>query len=752
MKKKNLKFTVDSALLRELGEKLVETVHLALSELVKNAYDADATNVEIIFDSDSQGDSFIKIIDDGIGMNFAGVEKFWMRIATHNKEKKSVSEVYGRRLTGAKGIGRFSCRRLGAKLTLITSATVKGNVRGKRRGLQNTKVEFPWMDFEAGSDVTTITCVGEQSIIAQGNTGTTLIIEQLSDEWKTRGLNWLKRHLAVLTANRGSRIDGYETDPGFNILLTAPDFEGGTRDLRKDLINAGWGTLKAYINSKHQAVCELNAKGLGRRTIKSNCTFSALKNIKLHLGILVDDREQMRDVSMISKSNLQTILPIWGGIQIRQYGFRVYPYGDDDWLKIDRDRGLRKGAPNSELMTFADTLKGVDKNRSLLNMLSMRNYIGNVDIGSKSEGFEMKANREGFIASTAMEQLKEFVRFSIDWSTILRDYHIRQELLKTASRAKELFENTTDQKINNNQLVENALSYIESEIKNKILPYVPSAERSDIERSISTATEAIAQHNLVNQSEINHLRLIASTSTLLLIFSHEVKSLLGLLEQSKNSLVRISKKLNLVDSNSVLQIGDNFTDLNKRLEELLQMTSLISSSKSKNKVGRISLKSKLGKVEKVFQLIINKYEISFDYADVPNNTVIKNISEAEIYSILLNLISNSIKAVIAGGKRKRIKVESQYKNENLVISILDTGLGMAKERYNEVFIPFVSDPDGKLYTNLQKRINPEDSIIVGTGSGLGLGIVKEIINAREGTIRFKTPRNGWVTEIEIKLK
>jgi DNA mismatch repair ATPase MutL len=72
---KTLQFSVDSALLQELGEKLVETVHLALSELVKNAYDADATEVEVVFETTESGVERIKIIDNGTGMNFDSVQK-----------------------------------------------------------------------------------------------------------------------------------------------------------------------------------------------------------------------------------------------------------------------------------------------------------------------------------------------------------------------------------------------------------------------------------------------------------------------------------------------------------------------------------------------------------------------------------------------------------------------------------------------------------------------------------------------------
>lgn len=82
-----LQFTVDSALLGELGERLVEQVHYALVELVKNSYDADATHVTIKFSENDSGMNEIHIIDDGVGMNHSEVQNYWMRIATTNKVK-----------------------------------------------------------------------------------------------------------------------------------------------------------------------------------------------------------------------------------------------------------------------------------------------------------------------------------------------------------------------------------------------------------------------------------------------------------------------------------------------------------------------------------------------------------------------------------------------------------------------------------------------------------------------------------------
>ena len=139
-----------------------------------------------------------------------------------------------------------------------------------------------------------------------------------------------------------------------------------------------------------------------------------------------------------------------------------------------------------------------------------------------------------------MHQLRDFVRFAIDWTTILRDYYLRQETQKIALVAKEEFEILIDQKLETGRVVESALDYIDTEIRTISRTLKPE-ERREVERSLSKATEAIRRHNESSQLELSHLRLIASTSTLLLIFSHEVKSLLGLLEQSKNSLNRIAK-------------------------------------------------------------------------------------------------------------------------------------------------------------------------------------------------------------------
>jgi hypothetical protein len=92
-----LLFTVASALLKELGERLVGKPHIALAELVKNSYDADANKVVIRFLRNS-----IEVIDNGHGMNLKEFINFWMRIGSPHKQSQRFSREFKRPMTGSK--------------------------------------------------------------------------------------------------------------------------------------------------------------------------------------------------------------------------------------------------------------------------------------------------------------------------------------------------------------------------------------------------------------------------------------------------------------------------------------------------------------------------------------------------------------------------------------------------------------------------------------------------------------------------
>src|SRR4051812_8823135 len=111
-------FSVDTHLFRELGELLVGRESTALIELVKNAYDADATEVVVFGEHLSEPSrGVIRIADDGVGMDLDTFVRGFLRVASRLKDTGGRRSIrFGRRFTGAKGIGRLAAHKLARRI------------------------------------------------------------------------------------------------------------------------------------------------------------------------------------------------------------------------------------------------------------------------------------------------------------------------------------------------------------------------------------------------------------------------------------------------------------------------------------------------------------------------------------------------------------------------------------------------------------------------------------------------------------
>lgn len=193
MDEDSLYFDVDSQLLGELGERLVSRNYIAMSELIKNSYDADSTKVKVTLQNVKQKEveGVIIVEDDGSGMTFEEVKNFWMKIATTHKRMNPTSKKFGRWKTGDKGIGRFACRRLGKKLTMESVGKLPN---GK---FECTHVEFDWDKYRPGTNLRDIQNIYVRKDIKSQKTGIKLIITKISEKWFTRDFNVLRRYLAL---------------------------------------------------------------------------------------------------------------------------------------------------------------------------------------------------------------------------------------------------------------------------------------------------------------------------------------------------------------------------------------------------------------------------------------------------------------------------------------------------------------------------------------------------------------------------
>ena len=747
-----LSFTVDSALLSELGERLVESTHVALLELVKNAYDADAYKVivSIIPVGESDDEYEITVLDNGLGMSFEQAKEYWMRIATTNKVKNPISSLYGRKKSGSKGIGRFSCRRLGTVLDLTTTAKLDDGT------YETTEMFVDWLAYEPGTDVTEIKCEGKCSHPRTGKRGTKLVIRGgKQDEWSPRGWGVLKRRLMLLVINRGARRRGKKPDPGFEVSLVAPDFEeSSVTNPREQLMDAGWGRIQLEVDNTGKAVWSLTAKRLGKRQITMPVRHPNLAQATADIAILPDDKKQFRNPSVIALTRLRDILGEWGGVHVRVDGIRVPPYGEgaNDWLEIDRDRGRRLEKPSfSPLTELAGRLKGVDSRGAMLSLLSSHSHVGEVQAVGRPEFIQMKASREGLVGEESVRELREVLRFGIDWATILRDHYIRLEQKDEVEQSRQEFAAVAQAPVaDDTGSVDSVVEYVRKEVEH-MASVLPQKERRKAVRNIEKATDFLRRTDELKQSELRYLRLIAATSSLLLIFQHEVRLLLSNLGRFELRLQNLQPRLDAEGSRQVHEIQAEFRSAKKGFDELLKMTTSLSVDQKDTRPARLALAQRIERAARCFRLITNNYGIDIDTSGVPRNLKVGPILEAELFSIFLNTLSNAIKSVIARGRKKRVAIRASLRKDGKTkINILDTGLGVATAN-TEVFTAFVADPEGTLYDGLKRHLNPEDKYIVGMGSGLGLSIVREIVDSHKGTISFVAPEAPWKTNLEIVL-
>lgn len=146
--REHVRFSVDAGIINRLGKELVGRAETAISELIKNAYDAEASYGNLVFkDAYSPGGTLV-IEDDGNGMTYDELINGFMRISSSDKVHRPVSPKYRRKRAGKKGIGRFAAQRLGKQLVIITQ-TIDAP--------QAIKATINWEDYVMDSDINEVT-------------------------------------------------------------------------------------------------------------------------------------------------------------------------------------------------------------------------------------------------------------------------------------------------------------------------------------------------------------------------------------------------------------------------------------------------------------------------------------------------------------------------------------------------------------------------------------------------------------------
>jgi len=774
MSKFSQTFSVDSALLQELGERLVTTPHVALAELVKNAYDADATEVLVTIREGKGSGPEIVVEDNGCGMTLKQIKDYWMRIGNPHKEKQGTSLRFGRPLTGSKGIGRFCVRRLGIAVRLESTAS-------DNRKLRFSVLDINWKDFIPGKDVASVRVKGRTDPAKGKKTGLKLIMSGLGwIEWRPfedqRSYAYLLRQLATLAANRGTHRKGFEPDPGFKVMLDAPNLEYGAAlagyvdaeedksegravDIRERLMNAGWALLTADIIEGGRVKCTLDSSSpVGKKEFITTQKFTTLHDVSLKLAIFVEEPGWNRNEKLVPTGKLNTILNEWGGVQLRQRGMRIFPYGDpsDDWLDIERDRARRLGKPPQEdLINFANTLKArtpLEPGRVLLNMLSPKAYLGAVEVGDSQTGLIAKADREGYLENKVFQELKQFVRLAIDWAMIWRDYGVKQKAREASERHRLELEASTGKHIPTTQSSEFALKLIRKSVQQlrsaKQANDLSTITQEDVQ-NLASATALLESEFKNNKADLLRFQLVASSATLTLLYHHEVKYLAESLSALSVDLDDAVQSMKGVAKTRCEEVLVTVGAAQESLKALGDLTEEMGVNDRRAVAGNLDLATQTDRAIARFHRVAESYKVEITKR-IDEGLLVGPMLKGELAAVLLNVLSNALKAVIASGKRKGLIELTAYRaNGKVCLDINDNGVGLPAQQRDAAFNPLVSDPSSNLYDALEEKLASEDRSLLGQGSGLGLSIVRGLLENRNGEVQFVEAQNGWVTCVHV---
>lgn len=771
-------FTIDSRLLEELGENLVTRNHVAVGELIKNSYDADATEAILEFEDATAEDtsgSEIRIIDDGMGMTMEEVRDDFMRIATTNKLRNPVSDKYGRQKAGNKGIGRFACRRLANVLEIETTAQRSDGT------FERTNLEIDWRDYEKDQEIEEVEFQAEVEPLGKGeniSTGTNLHLRDLQDTWTQRDFNTLRRNvvnLAVVQAQ--NRPEGEEPDPGFDITFRAPEFDFGEGTLSEQVYEASWGCLEGEINGDGKVSLNLEAKLIGDRTYSFDHDSTGLEGTTFKIAYIpLDTKEHYRDPQTLSITRAREISDDQSGVRVYKGGFRVFSYGgpNDDWLNIDQEKSTHSNRSPSD--TFESLRGNMDFHRDFDNILlsgpTNRNLVGRVMI-SPGADLTMASNREDFRQDDLVDDLREIVRLSLEWLTLQWSHYKAVKKQKELEEETEKFleetddsddesestgldhwtesdgDDSEDDEESEQEPVDSAIDLLEG-VADTATNTVPEEERQVSDEAVETATRVVRDTLDQKEREIDFFRSAFSVNQVVFSFSHELRSMVGSLGTSAAHIESALDEVPESQRDEFEEVVENLRDMEDRFESQMKLFGLFMETGDQKSAEEQKVKEVVDAVIEATEYIADYYNVEFS-TDIPELLFTPPMFESELYSVMINTVTNSIKAVGTSRKEEnRIHIRGRKTEDGVRLQVYDNGVGIPDAAREEVFQPLVSDPVNNVYDDLSQQMPEELSDQLGRGTGLGLSIVRNIAEKHGGDARFIDTEN-WSTCIEVTL-
>jgi signal transduction histidine kinase len=721
-------FQAEGRLLQELGERLVASPEVALVELVKNAYDADSPSCEVKL---TETGKTLVIADTGHGMTFDDFIEKWMRIATTSKLQRPVSRLFGRRLTGAKGIGRFAVRYLGDHLTLITTAEDP-----KRRAITRLTAHFDWAVIDRLDDLRQAKVDYTLEQMPNGTTaGTVLEIRKLKASADFASRSSLRSDvLRIVTPLQGLDPGRFahihersKADPGFRVILPGGEQQGAAEvNLAGLVLNNYWARLQIELTGKR---LEFTVSFSTKRQPK---TLELTVDSAISAGFLADIRYFPRRKGIFSSKGVKG-QAAWRwvrdnhGVAVVDHGFRIVPYGygDDDWLHLSIDKSHSERDWRSATARKHFPIPSEVRNRPADNPALYLPYdyqlVGAVFVESKppsttkaKDDLIPSMDREGFLKNKAFDELVEYVRAGIEFLAAQDKRELDRQLAKEARVAAE----------SARQDIRSAIEYVQ---RSPTLTPGDKARITKVYRQLADRVEQVEEYNVQARRSLMTMSLLGVVAGFM---THENKVLVFEMERAVRQISALAKKHSSLEEVS--------SSLNKHLESFkgqLQYVQMFLSGVRKSESMRMSAAGQIRYVLKRFEGFANDHGVAVT-ADASSDVHTPALPPAAYTGVILNLYTNALKAVLSVAssiRHPQIAIRSWNEHGTHYLEVSDNGVGVPPDLRKRIWDP--------LYTTTSDTGNP-----LGSGMGLGLTLVKQVVEDVGGKVTLvDDPPPGFST-------
>lgn len=725
-------FDVDAYTARLIGRENVSRLEGAVSELVKNTYDADASHCVLYYESSTQT---LYLADNGCGMTSDIIKKHWMTIGNSSKKRKYLSGK-GRIQTGAKGIGRFALDRIGDQCTMYTksaSEVLEWSVdwTNFRDGAPLTSVEadLEAVDYSAAEFVADVVNLDFRTFLQDefGETCTIFKISPVRDDWNEKQIKKMRSNLATLIPQEISGI--------FNIYF----FEEMTKTEDARLIPE-----TSVSKCDYKVTFEVTGDNVRVFISRNEFDFKAKREIIIsEAGFTAEDREYFCGKEIIHnlsfrtfmssrkaiventigdfsgiflfskiqqqasekekyyyKSGNQTGLP-WTGVRIYRDNFRVRPYGDPDssaydWLLLSNRKAKSPAAPSHQDGKWR---------------VSADQICGTVLISRTNITLPDQANREGFVETPEFLILKNFLLRVIQLFEGDRQYVFRKlSTYYEITHPTQQFETEIAQKA----------AFAESQKKQE--GSKPSQQASQSPQTTVEASKAqavIAQRDAQIQSLENENQLLRALATIGIITNTYVHEIRG----STNTL-----GLKVVMAKEELEYDRDIEGALKYIDEAIICQHSFGSW-FKVTIESVKKDRRTMKGVNLYELF---EELKASWGDTcPDTEIIVECEPIvfrcfpyEIESIINNLIANSTSAFKAVNQLERkIQIKVGQRDSYIDIIYQDNGPGLSPK--------YKKDPD-LIMEAMETDKTDSDGEVVGTG--MGMWIIGKTVTDYKGTV------------------